>query len=125
MPPSIPAQDTRARRLGVRGTPEDITRVAARAARLGLSGPVWARNVLLDALEAATGYRDTARRAAARSPNRKPRQGYRGRQGDPPALYMPVSAAEHEAITSLAASQGVTITEWAWSVITEALEQEK
>lgn len=125
MPPSIPAQDTRARRLGVRGAPEDIARVTARAARLGLSGTVWARNCLLDALEDAAGYRDTARRAVTRRPNRKPREGYRGRQGDPPALYMPVSPAEHEAITRLAASQGITITEWAWSVIGAALEQEQ
>lgn len=122
MPPSIPAQDTRDKFIGIRGAPEDIAAVFAHAAACGLTGPVWARNALLDALEAQTGYRDTARRAMTRRPNRKPRK---DRQGDPAALMLRVSAAEHEAITSLAASQGMTITEWAWGVLAAALEQEK
>jgi predicted HicB family RNase H-like nuclease len=121
MPPSIPAQDTRDKFIGVRGAPEDLARVTAHAAVLGYSGPVWARNALLDALEAATGYRDTARRAVTRRPNRKPRK---DRQGDPPWLMLRVSAEEHRHITDLTAGQGTTITEWAWSVLGEALEKE-
>ena len=121
MPPSIPAEDTRDKFIGVRGAPEDIAAVFAHAATRGLTGRVWARNTLLDALEAATGWRDTARRAAARRPNKQPRK---DRQRDPIDLQLRVSAAEHQHITDLAASQGMTITEWAWSVITAALEQE-
>lgn len=118
---TIPAQDTRDKHLGIRGAPEDLARVTAAAARHGLSGPVWARNTLLDALEDATGWRDTARRNAVRRPNRKPRE---DRQGDPPWLMLRVSAEEHRHITDLTAGQGTTITEWAWSVLTEALEKE-
>lgn len=121
MTSSIPATDRRDKYIGLRGTPDELTRVAAHAATFGLSGNVWARNALIAELEQATDYRDTARRDAARGPNRNPRH---DRQGDPAALMLRVSAAEHQAITDHAADKGLTITAWAWGVLKQAMEQE-
>lgn len=117
----IADQDRRDQFVGLRGHPDDIARVTAAAAARGVPPSRWAGDALAAALEDATGWADGARRAAPRSPNRQPRK---DRQSDRhlSRLDIRVSAEEKTRIARLA---GGSITEWAWSVLTEALEQEK
>ncbi len=107
--------------IRIRGGPDDLAEVTKAAARYGLSANVWAREILINALEDETGWADGNRRKAVRRPNRQPRP---GRQGDPPGLTMTVSAAEHEQIKNLTARLDTTITDWAWGAIRAALEKE-
>jgi len=116
----VPAEDRRDKFLHIRGYPEDITRVTTAAAAAGIAPTRWAGDALAGALEDATGWRDEARRPAPRRPNRQDRQGrWQGTR-----LNIKVSGEEHERIGQLAKDKGVTVTEWAWAVLGEALEKE-
>jgi hypothetical protein len=119
----IAGQDRRDHDIGLRGHPDDITRITTAANARGIPPSRWAGDALVAALEEATGWRDEARRPAPRKPNRKPRK---DRQGDRylSRLAIRVSGEEKQRITDLTTGQGLTITEWAWSVLGEALEKE-
>lgn len=117
----IDASDRRDRLIGVRGDPDTLQHITRIAARHGDPGTVWARDRLLDALEAETGYRDTTRRRVPRRPNQQPRH---DKQRDPAGLWIRVSATENQLITRLAEDKGSTITDWAWGVLEQAMRKE-
>lgn len=121
MTPRIAGQDRRDHDIGLRGHPDDITRITTAAAARGIPPSRWAGDALVAALEEATGWRDEARRPAPRKPNRRPRK---DRQDDRylSRLAIRVSAEEKKRIAQLAAGKDMTITEWAWGVLGEALQ---